>query len=1016
MKRILLLSALLVQILVASALPLTNNTKLELSQFKPITDSISLYLKPLAAINITIAIDSVTRQGNKISFFFSKSMADYSFRDKTIKDIYSIVNKFIPGQYINTKIYLYCNASPLEELSSKFYSDQKLKKQSIKKQSPKLVRNISYPYTITNGLQNKHIALWQSHGYYYDQALQRWEWQRARIFETVEDLYTQSYVLGFLVPMLEKAGANVFLPRERDLQINEVIVDNDAPINDYKQNNGTHEWLQSDSLGFANPYKSYLFSQNPFRMGTYVYAQTIKSVKRGIKESTISWNPNIPQDGEYAVYVSYKTLANSSDRVNYKVRHNGGETKFEVNQTMGGGTWIYLGTFSFTKGRNNQGVYLSNISANSKSIITADAVKFGGGMGNIARKPSEKGSTENVKSSDNKLPDKQTINYPVEASISNYPRFTEGARYWLQWAGYADSVYSSTNNMNDYNDDYTSRGRWVNTLSGGSLINPDYKGLKVPLDIAFAFHTDAGTFINDSIVGTLAIYTRFSNGSDLYPNKKPRLLSRELSDIIQTQIVDDVRAQFEPKWSRRGLWDRSYSESRSPQVPTMLLELLSHQNFADMRYGLDPNFRFAVSRAIYKAIVKYFSLESNRDYVIQPLPVKNFAAEFKDDRFVKLSWSQVKDTLEPSAVAKSYIVYTRLNGQGFDNGIVVNDTVVTLPIIANNIYSYKVAAVNEGGESFASEILSVGKSQTKNSKNQTVLIVNGFTRLSAPASFASKDSTIAGFYDNLDHGVAYIKDFSFIGSQHEFRRSIPWMDDDAPGFGASYANYEDKLIAGNTFDYPYIHGMAFMKLGYSFISASSDAIMQNFLRVNDYKIVDFIMGKQAQTKVGSGVMPIKYEAFPLKLQEIICSYAKSGGNILISGAYVGKDIWDSYCVSDMSKKFATDVLKFKWMTHYASTNGKIKAVANPFNFSGKYSFNTNLNDKIYAVEAADAIVPANKDAYTVFRYSENNISAAVAYKGDYNCLVFGFPLETLTEQEQIDNIISDIVDFFTIRD
>jgi len=71
-------------------------------------------------------------------------------------------------------------------------------------------------------------GLWQSHGFYYEPKLTRWEWQRARIFQTVEDLYTQSYVLPFLVPMLENAGANVLMPRERDSQIAEVIVDNDG--------------------------------------------------------------------------------------------------------------------------------------------------------------------------------------------------------------------------------------------------------------------------------------------------------------------------------------------------------------------------------------------------------------------------------------------------------------------------------------------------------------------------------------------------------------------------------------------------------------------------------------------------------------------------------------------------------------------------------------------------------------------------------------------------------------------
>ena len=50
----------------------------------------------------------------------------------------------------------------------------------------------------------------------------------------------------------------------------------------------------------------------------------------------------------------------------------------------------------------------------------------------------------------------------------------------------------------------------------------------------------------------------------------------------------------------------------------MLLELLSHQNFADMRYGLDPSFRFDVSRAVYKGVLRYLASQYATDYVVQP--------------------------------------------------------------------------------------------------------------------------------------------------------------------------------------------------------------------------------------------------------------------------------------------------------------------------------------------------------------------------------------------------------------
>ena len=147
--------------------------------------------------------------------------------------------------------------------------------------------------------------------------------------------------------------------------------------------------------------------------------------------------------------------------------------------------------------------------------------------------------------------------------------------------------------------------------------------------MALAFHTDAGVLKNDSIIGTLGIFTETNgNGLTVFENGISRMASRDLTDMVQTQISEDIRRTFAPEWTRRGLWNKSYSESRVPEVPTMLLELLSHQNPADMRYGHDPRFRFTVSRAIYKAVLKYITHNNGQKYVVQPLPVEQFSGRF----------------------------------------------------------------------------------------------------------------------------------------------------------------------------------------------------------------------------------------------------------------------------------------------------------------------------------------------------------------------------------------------------
>ncbi|MEG2067209.1 MAG: hypothetical protein RRZ65_06145, partial [Tannerellaceae bacterium] len=83
------------------------------------------------------------------------------------------------------------------------YGQEKPEKQrlyAVKELKRPLTKVLSSPLNISRGLQNRHIALWQSHGLYYQQAVPRWEWQRARLFGTVEDMYTQSFVLPYLVP------------------------------------------------------------------------------------------------------------------------------------------------------------------------------------------------------------------------------------------------------------------------------------------------------------------------------------------------------------------------------------------------------------------------------------------------------------------------------------------------------------------------------------------------------------------------------------------------------------------------------------------------------------------------------------------------------------------------------------------------------------------------------------------------------------------------------------------------
>ncbi len=977
-----------------------------------ISDSLTAIARKYATVG-KIAVSSVkaNTQTQTLVITVSDRLAEIPLRPENVARIYHAIERATKSKYPGYKLICISNKTAIEDLIPNFYRTEKedaTRKFGIKAQQPALVTKLSQPFRINQGLQNRHIALWQSHGWHYNQEKNRWMWQRARLFQTVEDLYTQAYVLPFLTPMLENAGATVLIPRERDTQIHETIVDNDNNIfaeGRYREHSDRKTW-KTGKPGFAYQQKFYVQGENPFTEGTYRFVSTISDTD---ETSGIAWIPEIPEEGYYAVYVSYKTVEKSTTDARYTVIHKGGKTEFSVNQTMNGGTWLYLGHFLFPKGRNNQyRVELNNLSTISDRIVTADAVKFGGGMGNIARSPLKK-TLKNGTSTSNSEKTSETDS--IKPFISGYPRFTEGARYWLQWAGIPDSIYSRTQGQNDYSDDFQSRGFWLNYLAGGSQILPKREGLRVPVDMALAFHSDAGVLKNDSIIGTLGIFTETNgNGLTVFENGISRMASRDLTDMVQTQITEDIRRTFAPEWTRRGLWNKSYSESRVPEVPTMLLELLSHQNPADMRYGHDPRFRFTVSRAIYKAVLKYITYNNGQKYVVQPLPVEQFSSRFSGKTQVILNWEAVDDPLEPSAKPTGYVVYTRIGNGGFDNGTYTDKNTVTANIEPGKIYSFRVCAVNQGGESFPSEILSVYRA---NNNQKEVLIVNGFERISGPLFF-NENGQRAGFDNDADPGVPYISDISFTGKQYEFNRKQAWQSDDNPGFGASYGNLETKVIAGNTFDYPYLHGKAIKEAGYSFVSASVKAVTQGKINLNEYRYVNIILGKQKQTVSGISKKETEFKTFPLALQQSLAAYCRAGGNLLISGAFTGSDFYNGNYIKTEEKVFMESVLKFRYNPSKSDFSFRVKMVNSPFPHFHRAEFNLydSPQEQMYYLESADAIEPAGDGAVTFCRYASTNLSAGIIYSGLYKLCITGFPFEVIKSEKERNKFMESVMMFF----
>ncbi len=934
-----------------------------------------------------VRVQAIKASRGRVQIYASIGLSYYPFREATTQAMRDSVRALLPAEYRKARIELYTDKHEIAELIPLAARSAVPKKKKdrpvpfVNRAERPLVTPRSKAHRPGQGLAGRHIALWQSHGRYFDQSANRWKWQRSQLWETCEDLYTQSYVLPYLVPMLENAGAVVMLPRERDVQKIEVTADNDLATQ-YREANGVQPW-RTGGLGFAHRQHVYRSGQNPFRHGTTRRCATVTDPSSA---SLAAWRADIPEAGEYAVYISYESSPESADDATYTVHHLGGDSKFAVNQTMGGGTWIYLGTFPLAEGEREV-VTLTNVSHRAGRTVSADAVKIGGGYGNVARTVCDS----------LRLPEATYVE-----ETSGYPRFCEGARYWLQWAGFDEEVYTPKQGADDYKDDYMARAHWVNALMGGSERLPDSTGLRIPIDMALAFHSDAGVRDGDETIGTLGIFCTRDNGGR-FAGGASRYRSRDLTDLVMSQIVTDIRRTWEPEWNRRGLWNRSYYEARVPGAPTMLLELLSHQNFADMRLGSDPRFKFVVSRAIYKGILRYISSQYGLPYVVQPLPVEAFSACFDASGATLLRWTPTVDSLEVTARPTGYVVYTRVDDGGFDNGRYVDRPQFAVEQEPGHIYSYRVTAVNAGGESFPSETLVACRVPDERG---CVLIVNGFDRVSAP--FASDIDSLTGFRRDIDFGVPDRRDISFIGAQRVFDRALARGTADSCALGACRHDFETEVLGGNTFDYPYLHGGPIAAAGYSFCSTSARAVERGEVALDDYRTVDLILGKQRRTAVGRGVRGEEFVAFPPALQAALRRFAAQHGALFVSGCYVTSDL----AADEEERSFAREVLRCDFAGFHPVRDGRLRTVAaQPFFTRGEYRIYDTPGKDRYFTETTDALRPVGEGAFSVLRYLDDGRTACVASDDAGKSVVLGFPFASLTDRRQRDRLMRDVLRF-----
>lgn len=779
-------------------------------------------------------------------------------------------------------------------------------------------------YSVTNGLTGSHLMIAASHGYYDNGT--NWKWQRPPLYTTMEDLLTQSIVTQYLVPMLENAGAVVYTARERDCNPKAVTSNIPIRLNPRKKNS---VWTKGSSRG--NSYYVSLAQQD------------------SLKQEHVAWEPYIKKETKAAVYVRYKSLPNSIPDACYTVYHCGGQTTFTVNQRMGSGIWVYLGTFVFGTGKDQCKVTLSNHSE-FEGIVTADAVRLGGG------------------------------------SRKGVPLYYLGSLYNAQNNGAPDSVTSHYKTARQYNNDIWSRPIMANYLSGSSAANPADKGLGVPLDMLLNLHTDAGAKSSDSIVGTLGIISITDNTEPL-GNGQSRNTLESFGLSITDRFTQDMSRYTAREWSNRGLKDGNYCETRESDIPALILEMLSHQNFWDMRYALQPEFRFFMARSIYNSILNY--INKGKQATIAPLAVKDFAINLKGLDTLFLSWEPQKDTYFNSEPPVGYIVYTATGNNGFDNGTFVKDTHFSFVARRDIIYKFRVAAVNSGGISFPSETLSAHVSSRFKAKQ--ILIINAFNRLSGPYQNIRRNS--AGFDLIEDPGTDYIENRLTSGFQTGFN-IVPAERDDASfeNVGTGNRIFAGSIISGNTFDYTAIHGKAFLSNGaYTFVSASASAFAKGAVKPEEFYLTDIICGAQRYQPSDT----LTHNNFTLFTQELIKAIGRymtlPDSRLLISGSYIGSELQSSPQAQMLATELGIDITEPS-----RSTSSSKVSISD----GNTFKLTEWPSDKVCATTRYNSFKPTS-EGEILMEFKQNGTGAAVTHTNLIcSSVTLAFPFENIEEKSR----------------
>lgn len=607
---------------------------------------------------------------------------------------------------------------------------------------------------------------------------------------------------------------------------------------------------------------------------------------------------DIPSDGYYHVYIWYTGGTNRSEDCQITIHHSDGETMVIQNLRLDGFTWKDIGRYYFLAGdpSENRKVVISNQGSDPSQYVIADAVRFGGGIHEDASKPRWEMSS--------------MYHAPFMGCAACVTNTVTTMPLYVQWEneGWEDGIYLSWH---------------TNAPNPGTGTS------------SFAYSSAGwdGTF--NGVQGSI-----------------------ELRAAIHNELIDDIRAGWDPYWSDRGEHTNWYGEinpNYNDETPGIIFEVAFHDTPDDAEQIKEPEFRRLAARAVYQGVVRYFADRDGLTPHFLPEPPVGLVVKWQEPN-VAISWAEPPFDNGGLAgnQATGYRVYLGRTGKGAQNAMETTSTSITIPQsqlpVSQGVNYVRVSAVNAGGESFPTETLAFSTDS-----GPRALIVNGFDRLDK--------------YANIPE--------SYYGG------------------GTIYRGYLNQM---NSYDYVIAHARALHYAGVPFDSTSNEAVIDGSVDLAEYEVVVWIVGEDSYS----------VESLNDDEQDMLAGYLDSGGALFISGSEIAWDLW--YLGSTSDQSFFTDYLRAQYQ---ADSSGTGNVTADPSGlFSGITPFNFDYMDyMIYAANWPDCI-SAVPGGYTDLVYTSTSYGAAIVDDtGVFKLIYLGFPFETIFDPSIQNQLMSAAMGF-----